>query len=561
MRTLHKTLQDQDLGHLHILAEAWGLELPPGTFPELLDYLIRAMLDEKLMEEILEGLPSQADQALRFLVQLGGRTSFSDLTRRFGPLREMGTGRRDRLKPWQDPISPLEVLWYRGLVSRAFADTPTGPQELAFIPTEILEYLLKGDQKEAEPFGDPASLPKHVQLASDMAIDDATSLLADLRRQPAKADRLDEHRLLHLEPFLLQPPTLDLLFMLLNEMNILTLRPLQPAPDATRQFLDLPKEQALARLIVAWRDSKLWNDLQHCAPLAISSQKWPNDPLSTRQVVLQFLRRIPRATWWELQSFLAAIRERHPGYQRPGGDFDSWYLQDALSGEFLRGFRYWDEVDGSLLRFMLCGPLHWLGASDIGSEHPHGPPTAFRLTRRFEILFGGLLNHRSGEKPPAARITAEGKISIPRSASESLRYQIARICDWVSCNKDGFTYLLNPVALNRASHQGLQIKQIRSILERLANQPLPHSLLEAISRWEQYGREAYLESVVVLRGNDAKVMERLQENKKTARYIREIITPTIAIIRESEWEKLYSAAIKSGIFIDGGVAKLERPPS
>lgn len=555
MRTLLKTLQDYDVGHLHIIAASWGFELPSLSFAETLEYLLDHMLEESLMEEILESITPHVQEVLQFLVRQGGRMPFSDLTRRYGPLREMGTARRDRLKPWQNPVSPLEVLWYHGLLARAFIDTPTGPQEFAFIPSEILQQLLKGADLAPQPLGHPASTPKLVQLALSTAVDDTTSLLADFRSLPKKGEGFDDERRSRLRPFLFHSQSIEMLFILLTEMEILTPSPIQPDPEATRRFLDLPREQALARLLLAWKDSRLWNDLQHTPGLTISTEKWPNDPLTTRQIVLNDIHQIPTDIWWDLESLVRAIREQHPGFQRPGSDFDSWYIQDATTGAFLHGFSHWDKVDGALLRFILCGPLHWLGVIDIGKDDPQGLPSAFRLTQQLQVLFGEAPISEYVESMALSRITTDGKITIPRNASQTLRYQIARFCDWIERTEQGTIYHLNPSALERATVQGLQVKQVRSILEKLLDHPLPNPLLQAIARWEQYGCEAYLERTILLRVKDEKVLESLRANRRTARYLGEILAPTIAMVKEKDWQELCSAAAKSGLFIDHPHAK------
>ena len=141
MRSLLHTLQDYDLGHLRIVAELWGIDLPQGPARQAADVVARTMLEPATVTEITESLPLPNREALDFLLHLGGRAPLSDFVRRFGPFREMGPGRRDREKPWRDTASPMEALWYRGLIARAFIDTPSGPREFAFIPSDLAALL------------------------------------------------------------------------------------------------------------------------------------------------------------------------------------------------------------------------------------------------------------------------------------------------------------------------------------------------------------------------------------------------------------------------------------
>ena len=82
---------------------------------------------------------------------------------------------------------------------------------------------------------------------------------------------------------------------------------------------------------------------------------------------------------------MTAVHQQQPDFQRPAGDYDSWFLRDQQSGEFLRGFEHWDEVDGALLRYLICGPLHWLGGVDrpARQRRPPGGISLDRLGGRF----------------------------------------------------------------------------------------------------------------------------------------------------------------------------------
>lgn len=57
MPSLGRTLQDHDLGHLRILAELWGLDMPPGRPPEAAPVLARRMLEPGVAIEIAQTLP------------------------------------------------------------------------------------------------------------------------------------------------------------------------------------------------------------------------------------------------------------------------------------------------------------------------------------------------------------------------------------------------------------------------------------------------------------------------------------------------------------------------
>ncbi|MEK6588168.1 MAG: hypothetical protein AABY97_04940, partial [Chloroflexota bacterium] len=362
MRTLVQTLQDRDRGHLRIIANLWGVEQPAGPTPTASKLLSEAMLEQAA--HMAETLPEEARQVLHFLARHEGRLPVEELELRFGPLREMGPGRRDRESPWKSPASPLEVLWYRGLLARAFADSPSGPQEYGFIPRDLAERLPSVSPVTPTPLGQPAGEPRQPALADSSAVDDATTILAALRRGLWSVSDLTAKRREWLRGFLLQPDSLDLLLFLLQEAGLVVPK---PQPDPIREFLEASRVAALTQLQQTWLGSMNWNDLAHVQTLRNPGPEWPNDSILSRRAALELLRTVPAGRWWSMSEFIAAAHIEHPHFLRPPGGFEAWYLQRAQDGAFLQGFEHWQAVEGEFLQHLITAPLHWLGALDLGA--------------------------------------------------------------------------------------------------------------------------------------------------------------------------------------------------
>jgi hypothetical protein len=118
----------------------------------------------------------------------------------------------------------------------------------------------------------------------------------------------------------------------------------QPIPEPVRVFLEARRGEALRQIYSAWKYSTVTNELCLLPELVIEGN-WVNDPVRTREAILEALSTIPADTWWSLGSFISAVKHRQPDYQRPAGDYDSWFIRGKTSGEYLRGFEHWDEVD------------------------------------------------------------------------------------------------------------------------------------------------------------------------------------------------------------------------
>ncbi|MCX6069920.1 MAG: helicase-associated domain-containing protein [Chloroflexi bacterium] len=549
MQPLLRTLQDHDLGHLRIVAELWGLELLAGSSLEAARGLASAMLDPDALHEVVGGLPTEAGQALQALAASGGRMPLADLTRRFGPLREIGAGRRDREKVWRQPASPLEALWYRGLLARAFADSPTGPVEMGFIPTDMLS-LLNPEPSADAPLGRPAAEPATIIPADDSGPDDAVTLLAALRRRPSRDLEPSATWLQRVTRHLMCPDAADMLIALLRDLGLLQGPPLRLQARELQGFLALPRSEANRRLIRAWADSTTWNDLARVSGLDAAGKNWPNDPAASRQTIIRWMTDVPRATWWDLDAFAAQAREQHPGFQRPAGNFDSWYLRETSTGQFLRGFEHWDAIEGQLLRFVITGPLHWLGAIDLGYGPQAPQPTAFRTNAAFGQLVDGAPHVEAEEPRVAASLYPDGRVVVPRSTDRAHRYQIARWAHWDSRDAEGYGYRITPRALEAAGKQGLRSTQVLAILKAACDASAPDPLAQAIERAAARGTEARLQSMVVLRVTSPRLLDELRRRRATARYLGEALGRDAVTLRSDDWQALCDAAARLGLLIE-----------
>ncbi|MBE9479018.1 MAG: helicase-associated domain-containing protein, partial [Chloroflexi bacterium] len=452
--------------------------------------------------------------------------------------------------PWRSPASPVEVLWYRGMIGRAFADTPKGPQEFAYIPTDLLQML-----SESLPDYSASSLsplkqdPKHVYMATSAAVDDATTLLAAMRRTPFPSFELSRKPGPTLERFLLIPSLHNLLLTILQEILIIEGPPWTPNPERTRAFIDASRSHAIRDLLLAWKNSVTWNDLAVLPHIVCNTDAWPNDARLSRQGVLDLLQPLKPGLWWDLNDFVEKIRQTDPAFQRPGGDFDSWYLQNQ-SGIFLHGIENWNMVDGALIRSVITGPLHWLGAVDLGQDSQSASITSFRLTSVSALLYDPKAPVHVEEPDKAIVIHSDGRIIVPRGVNGAVRYQIARFSHWVSVENEKYEYRLTPSTLQRAREQGLSHQHIRTVLEKTCESPLPRPVDLALTRWAERGTEANIKQYWILRAQSPDVLEMLRSKKSTNRYLKEILSPTTAIVQHSNWPKLQAAAARLGFLID-----------
>lgn len=535
MIDLFHTLQSGDFGFLKMVAQAWGIELNAPDAQTALQSLVKAMLKPQLVEEILSTLPQDSLQALQDLLKKDGIMPWALFSNQHGEVRAMGPARRDRERPDLYPSSPTEVLWYRGLIGRAFLDIEEEPQEYAYVPDDLIPFMITLLTEEEKLWGRPAS-PKEStlqQLANDHILDDMCTLLAALRLEISSEA---------IPPGFLEIPAPFLLGLLkttgMVEMNLST------QPEAVRDFLEDARSNALARLVEAWVNSQQINELKMMPHLSFEGA-WLNHPFETRRAILELISSLPIGTWWSLSAFISAVHDQAPDFQRPAGDYDSWFILEKKTGEYLRGRSSWEKVDGALLQFVICGPMHWLGLIDLAKPSKDEKPSAFRLSRWAENLWHGSPPVGLPEETDPVLINTDGQIRLSRYTPRTARYQIARFGHWEERNKQHYVFRITPESMERARSQGLRAHHLVSLLKKYASAGIPPSFQEAVGRWEQSGVEARLYTPSLLRVDTPEILKKLM-NTPAKRFLGEALNPTTVEIKKGSEASVQNALFQLG---------------
>jgi hypothetical protein len=536
MPDLIESLQGRDLGHLRIVAELWGVELDEQDSHLAILHLSRFLLNMSTVNDMISSLASEAKIALEDLTRHTGRLPWAQYTRAYGEVREMGPAKRDRERPYKNPISAVEALWYRALLARAFFDTPAGPEEFAYIPDDLLALIPQAAGTDTHLMGRQASAAEYAQVfpANDHILDHTCTLLAALRMGISLPDSF------------ITPTGEELTNSFMK--SILTAAGLLdeaglPSPEPVRIFLEAKRGDALVQLFLAWKQSTQINELHLLPDLSIEGN-WVNDPLRARQAILGFLSSNPAKTWWSMGSFISAIKQRSPDFQRPAGDYDSWFIRHKTSEEYLRGFDHWDEVDGLLIRYIVTGPLHWMGVLDLARPESEQEVTAFRLSGWSKALLQG--ESPKGlpleEEPLVAR--SDARLSARRLAPRRVRYQLARFCEWEKETQDEYQYRISSASLSRARQQGLTVSQLLSILNRYAR-AVPPSLIKALERWDKQGSEVRMEKMVVLRVASEDILQALRKSR-ASRFLGEPLGQTTIAVKPGAIEKVLGVLAELG---------------
>jgi XPB/Ssl2-like helicase family protein len=543
MPDLFHSLLKQDIGHLRIIAELWGLELDSTDSDGALEELSVALLKPGQLAELIDALSADANSALNALVSSGGRIPWPMFTRKYGDIREAGAGKRDREKLYLQPTSATEILFYRGLLARAFFDTKKGPQEFAYIPDDLLKLIgnalnpagdagenVPKDDRETEdatasPLGRAASPGEKGQeiLANDSILDDAATLLAALRLNI----ELPETRI----------PT-NVLQALLQSADLI--KESRPQPEPVKAFLEAPRPEALVLIQNAWIESKTFNELR-LMPGIICEGEWNNEPQETREFLLNLLDAIPEGKWWSLNAFIRDIKQKYADFQRPAGDYDSWFIKKEPDGQYLRGFSSWDQVDGALIKFFITNILYWLGQVDLCIAEDAIEPTSFRVLNS--------QSHLTNKEDKKINISSQGLITVHRLTPRAVRYQVSRFCEWDNSKEDVYRYRISTNSLTKAKEQGLKVEHLLALLSRHSDSGIPPALMKALKRWEANGTEARVQTQVILKVSRPEVLEEMRKSK-AAKFLGEVLSPTTVIVKSGAIQKVMEALTELGLLTE-----------
>ncbi|MCS7179264.1 MAG: helicase-associated domain-containing protein [Anaerolineae bacterium] len=551
-RNLAQCLTHVDAVRLEVLARRWGLEDLPERRAEAVAVLETEMRDRRRAEATWASLSSEERAALEWLHSVGGAMAWPTFIRRWGPVRDMGPGRLRQERPWESPVSVAESLWYWGLVFRAVAEGPTGLYEVALLPEELRALLPLSPIPlfRLEPTAPPAA----PVLPTDALLDDLCTLLAYFQVHPVRptaGGQWPSFAEADLRRYLQDPDPgrwafLSHLVRRLGWLRTDRAGHLRPAPEPVTEWLRA--SPAIQRLMLAraWREDPTWDDLRHVPNLRPEETgSWRNDPLLAREAILRHLAAGSPGEWYALEDFVAAIKEADPDFQRPDGNYDTWYIRDAATGEYLRGFEHWDRVEGALIRYLITGPLAWLGI--VAASVEESP--RFSLTPT-GAAFLGQTEPPLEPPPPPMIVRPDGVLEVPAGRRYE-RFQVSRVADWLFIG-DLSLYRLTPASLERARQQRIPPERVLTFLEETTGKPVPMALHRAVERWAQRGPEARLEWAVLLRVQDEALLRELAATPVTRRYIRELLTPTLALVSPDDAENLAQALVERGVLPDIG---------
>jgi hypothetical protein len=174
------------------------------------------------------------------------------------------------------------------------------------------------------------------------------------------------------------------------------------------------------------------------------------------------------------------IKELSPDFQRPAGNYDTWYIRNTDTQEFLKGFAQWDAVEGALIRFLVEGPLYWLSALDL-AEPSAGDDFLLSLSPWGAIWLGHNTPQPHEQVRRALTVGEDFTLRIPSGSALADRFRVERFAQWQASYPD-YVYQINQRSLKRALDEGITPQQILSFLQKHAPS-IPDKIKSALTRF------------------------------------------------------------------------------
>ncbi len=470
---------------------------------ELARLLHRRLLEPGYLGEYVAGLLQQEMEALQLLRDQGWTAKAFVLDRRF-PRRGPTGAIHGRGEP-----GPALSLLQKGLLFRGFAALGSWRGEVYYLPEELRPLLLSSL---------PASAPEEpvdllLQHPPDAVAErhigfDLFCLLSFLRREPRRLVRgsLSRADLAKLEKEVTAVST-DLVVSRWEERWRFLLHLclaagwirregswLRPGRGVDR-VLAGGAQQPQDRLLERYLKDRGWSDLAAAGKVRQPLGTRQIDEAAARRLLVHYLGEVAGEGWTDEGGFFRWIQGLNPDFLREDYSSPAWAVVQVATDVELFGPSSWDAVEGEWIRYVLQGPLQWLGAVRWGL-------TRGGKAEGFQWVPGG----REGAQRSVS--AGEGRgfgialqedlgVAAPYEGELGLLYRLEPYLELHRRDRTSL-YRLTMASVLGGLEKGGSWEELRGMVESLAGGTAVTAVGERLSDWvSQYGRFA-LEGATVL---------------------------------------------------------------
>ena len=541
---------------LTIIASYWLNLRSTPNYEELIRMLCERMTDAAVLRQKLN-TPEYQEliPPLRSLIQNDGIENAEQFEAAFGAFRIAGIDRIMREKMWKAPASLTEKLWYRGLIFREIRPLEGGLIDCYILPEDLLKILSGIIPVQTAPSPPAAVLSVRPATPSetifvdpeDRSLPDLFCLALALKRddRPVSFPGLD-----------ISNAYIRFLKALLAEGSFFEE---DQAPDfeSIRSFLVHNRTAAKISLLRIWRGSQNYNELLESPEITVLTA--PDFPAAEpRGTILDLLNNISFDTWMSVNGFIAAVKKAKPQFLRGTFKEDRWQLQDPEEND-LSGIGSWYQLEGAYLRFLLSGPLSWMGLVQCAyTDKTHKELSAFRISQDIRFYLAesatpetaGAILSKPNLEQARPTISGDGEIACSTKVPRYFRYMAARYAEIEKVSRDRAVFRITPASLSNAERAGLNRASLLSLLKRFSGDKVPPSLERMLSAPENASKTAMIYSATILTVPDEAILTELLDTSRLEKWILQQINLTSLLIDSKGIPEIRRFLMERELFVD-----------
>lgn len=497
---LRAALQDCSLALLRRIAEGYGLPLRPELLPGEIADLIAAWLSEPdHLRAALDGLSAAERATLERVASAGGE------------LRAAVLERWLQAGPFAAVPDPAVALLHRGLLFRRFVAVGPERGEQFYLPDEVRAAVPAAPEPVPElPAAATPAAPQRRVLAYDLFCLLSAQRRARQRGQPRPAEAE------------LAPVSDDGRHW--RFLRHLAARLLGSEAEAGRRAAALLASPSLpSRALELYLHDEHWDDLSAAGVAETWYSTSTLDQRGTRQYLLDLVRRVGEGRWVRLDDLVAQVKRVAPDLLRADYAAPTAAVADLASGEALAGLDSWERVEAPLVRYVISGPLHWLGVVALG-----GDPLA---CSPLPVVDG------AARTPTPVVRQPDGVLVVPPEADLGVLWDLEPYLELRARGPES-RYALTRASLAEAMVNGGDVQHALRLLREALGGDLPAGLEESVVSWAARAGRLTIAPAVVLRATAHGDLERVLAERRCAPLISERLGPLVALVAAADLPRL-----------------------
>ena len=553
---LRQLLYRCDTRFLTIISRYWlSLQSQPN-YEEVIRLLCEKMQDNSVLKKKLNSSEGQEFfTPLHDLLSQNGMERADTFEEQFGLLRYEGIEKILREKMWETPVSITEKLWFRGLIFREPRILDNELKDCYILPDDLRKNLAEILSETARPVSREKIFAVRPAIPSETAFPDSIDNSAPDIFSLALALERDKRPMMFPE-LNASEAYIRFHYMLISEGSFY---PGNGSADteSIRTFLTGNRTAARLYLIKTWRRSENYDELNETSQITVTTAP-EFDKTKPREAILNLLSALTTDTWISVNGFTAAVKKAFPNFLRGSFTENRGQMQD-LNGNDLSGFGSWFQLEGEYIRFLLNGPLNWLGLIQSAySDRNKTEMTGFRINREtiFYLAESSLtdISKEILSKPNLEQglpvISNDGVITCTIKVPRYFRYMTTRYSEIEKVKENSVIFRITPTSLLNAENAGLSRSAFLSLLRRFSKNKIPPSLEKLLSLTDKSSVPAVIYTATILTVPNKEILTELLSVPRLEKWIIQQINPTSILIDKKGINDLRRFLMEKEIFVD-----------